>query len=253
VLAATGFRWYVPGPGPSLARSIFSAAALGMMIDPRRTIAWGGSLAMRRRDLEALAIPVAWSRALSDDMAVTRAVRRAGGDLRFVPECVLPSFGRPTWHELGEFAVRQLVMLRWGSLRLWSEVLAFHLALSATQLGALLLALGVAEVPGPRIVDWVGFLLLLAPSAIAFTYARSRFVALRTRPLGRVPGWDRYRDAHVALAPFLAWFVAGAALVAGFRREVTWCGVRYRFRSAGHPVKVMGRKQGAPDPERVPA
>jgi hypothetical protein len=248
VLAATGFRWYLPGSWPALARSVFSAAALGMMIDPRRTIAWGGSLAMRRRDLESLAIPAAWSRALSDDMAVTRAVRRAGGRVRFVPECVLPSFGRPTWKAFREFAVRQLVMLRWGSLRLWSEVLAFHLALAATQLGALLLALGIAEVPGPRIVDGVGFLLLAAPSAIAVAYARARYVALRSRPLHRVAGWDRHRYLHFALAPFLAWFVCGAALVAGFRREVTWCGVRYRFRTAGHPVKVMSRAAGAQDP-----
>ena len=27
--------------------------------------------------------------------------------------------------------------------------------------------------------------------------------------------------------------VLAAALVAGFRREVTWCGVRYRFRRRG--------------------
>ncbi len=73
VLAATGFRWYVPASGPSLAQSIFSAAALGMMIDPRRTIAWGGSLAMRRRDLEALGHP----RGLEPC-----AVRRHGGDAR---------------------------------------------------------------------------------------------------------------------------------------------------------------------------
>ncbi len=186
-------------------------------------------------------------------MAVTRAVRAAGGEVRFVPECVLPSFGRPSWRGLGEFAVRQLIMLRWGSWRLWAEVLAFHLALAATQLGALLLALGVGEVPGPRLVDGAGFLLLAAPSAIAFSYARARFAALRTRPLHRLPGWDRYRFAHVALSPLLAWFVLGAALVAGFRREVTWCGVRYRFRSAGHPVKVMSRTPAAPDPASAPA
>jgi hypothetical protein len=236
----TGFRWYLPGKtGAGLVRSAFSAAALAVVADPGRAFAWGGSLAMTRRDLQALAIPAAWSTALSDDLAVTRAVRAAGGEVHFVPECVLPSFGDPSWSGFSKFAIRQLTMLRQGSPRLWGEILAFHAALAVTQLGALAAALGWGSVPGGSAGRAIAFLLLAAPTLLAMGRTASRFGALRSRPLGRVAGWDRFRHLHVALSPLVTWIVLWAALIAGLRREVTWCGIRYRFRSGG-VVEVAG-------------
>ena len=231
---STGFRWYVPGKQlAGLVRSAFSATALSVVSDPARAFAWGGSLAMTRRDFTELGISIVWESALSDDLAVTRAVRAAGGQVIFVPECIVPSFGEPTWRGFGEFAIRQLTMLRWGSPRLWAEILGFHVALVLTQIAAVALALGVGRVPGGEAGRWAALLVLTAPSLAAMGRTAIRLRGLRPRPLARVAGWDRFRHLHVALSPLVGWIVLGAALVAGPRREVTWCGIRYRLRANG--------------------
>lgn len=250
----TGFRWYVPGAGlPSLLRSAFSAAALGLIADPRRAFAWGGSLALRRADWTALAIPRALATALSDDMAVTRAVRAAAGEVRFVPECVVPSRGEIGWRALVEFAVRQVVMLRWGSRRLWGTALAFHVALAATQLGGVAAALGAGALPGGAIGRAAAVVLLLAPSALALWRTRARFAELARRPLAQTPGWDRRRRAHVALSPLMTWAMLACLVAAGLKREVAWCGIRYRIGHGGAVTVVNGppREQRAGSKTKV--
>jgi len=233
-VVSTGFRWYVPGKTlPSLVRSAFSATALSVVSDPTRAFAWGGSLAMTRRDFTELGIAIVWASALSDDLAVTRTVRAASGDVIFVPDCIVPSFGDPSWRELREFATRQLTMLRWGNPRLWAEILAYHGALVATQLAALALAFGLGYVPGGEAGRWAALLALAAPSLAAMGRTAMRLRGLRHRPLARVAGWDRGRHLHVALSPLVAWIVLGAALAAGPRRAVTWAGIRYRMRANG--------------------
>jgi len=244
-VVTTGFRWYVPGKGAAgLFRSAFSATALSVIADPGRAFAWGGSLALTRHDLERLAIPAAWDRSLSDDLAVTRAIKAAGGRVHFVPECVLPSFGDPTWSGVCEFAARQLTVIRRGHPRLWGEILAFHAALALTQVAAIATALGWGTVPGGGAGRAIAGLVLAAPSVLAAARTADRFRALRHRPLDRVAGWDRFRHLHVALSPLVTWIVLGAALVAGTRREVTWCGIRYRFRSGGRVEVAGGRWEG---------
>jgi hypothetical protein len=236
----TGFRWYVPGAGHAgLVRSVFSATALGLVADPRRAFAWGGSLALRRADWTAMAIPRALATALSDDMAVTRAVRAAGGQVRFVPDCVLASHGEIGWRALVEFAVRQVVMLRWGSRRLWGTALLFHASLAATQLGGVAALLGAGALPGGALGRAAAVLVLLAPSALALRRTADRFSELALRPLARTPGWDRRRAAHVALSLLMTWAMLACLVAAGCRREVTWCGIRYRIGRRG-AVAVVG-------------
>jgi hypothetical protein len=237
----TGYHWYLPGRGlAALLRSAFLAAALGVMADPERAFASGGTLALWRSDLERLGIPGAWRTALSDDMAVTRAVRRAGGSVRFVPECVLPSFDSIGWRGLGEFTVRQLVMLRWGDRRLWAALLLYHLALAATQIGAILTACGVGHLPGGAAGRLSVLALLAAPTILGMVRARGRFQELETRPLARVPGWDRRRSAHIALAPVVTWLMLGSLIAAAWKREISWCGIRYRLAADG-AVQVRAR------------
>jgi hypothetical protein len=237
----TGFRWYVPGASwTGLLRSAFSAAALGLVADPRRAFAWGGSLALRHADLTALAIPRALATALSDDMAITRAVRAAGGDVRFVPECVIPSGGEIGWRALAEFTVRQVVMLRWGSSFLWGTALAFHLALASTQVGAVAAALGAGAIPGGAIGRAVAVLLLALPTVLAIGHTGARFRHLAARPLAHTPGWDRRRGAHIALSPVMTWVMLASLLAAGWKREVTWCGFRYRIGRDGSVAVKSG-------------
>ncbi len=246
-MVTTGYRWYVPDHGlASLMRSAFSAGAMSLLTDPRRAFAWGGSLAIRRRDLERLGIAGIWRRALSDDMALTRAVRAAGGRVCFIPECVVPSFGAVGWRGMWEFGVRQMVMLRWGDRRLWATVLAMHVGLVVTQIGAVLAALGLGTFPGGFLGRAAAVAILAAPSLLGVARARSRIHELSRRPLAQVAGWDGRRGAHLALAPVIAWLTLACLVAAGFRRELSWCGIRYRLRARGAVEVASG-----PDPAAV--
>jgi hypothetical protein len=238
-VVATGFRWYVPGPGlAALVRSAYSAAAMSLITDSKRAFAWGGSLAFRSCDLERLGIARAWRTALSDDMAVTRAVRGARGQVRFVPDCVVPSFGPIRWRALSEFAVRQLVMLRWGDRRLWGILVAVHALLAATQVGAVAAACGAGSLPWGMAGRAALVGLLAAPTVLGIVRARGRFAELAGRPLAHIPGWDDRRHAHIALAAIMPWLMLASLIAAAFQREVEWCGIRYRLSRQG-AVEVM--------------
>jgi hypothetical protein len=171
-------------------------------------------------------------------MAVTRAVRAAGGRIRFVPECVVPSFGPIGWRALGEFAVRQVVMLRWGDRRLWATILGVHALFAATQVGAVLAAFGSEIWPGGSAARGAMVALLAAPTVLGVVRARARFGELAGRPLARIPGWDGRRRVHIALALVMPWFMLASLAAAAFRREVDWCGIRYRL-SPGDDVAVV--------------
>ena len=119
--AATGYRWYAAESGsfPSLVRSMWNASAVTMLGPHDRNFVWGGSMAITRATFDAVGIRAAWDGAVSDDYAVTLAMRKAGKRIVFVPQCLVPSYGECTWSELLEFTTRQLVITRVYEPRLW--------------------------------------------------------------------------------------------------------------------------------------
>jgi ceramide glucosyltransferase len=127
--ATSGYRWYVPRPGSvaSSLRSAWNAATIGLMAHPRFGFAWGGSSAIQREMFEKLHISEAWSRGLSDDLLLTRAVRRAGLRIEFVPTCLVPSCEPCTWGELLEWTNRQVAIGRVYVPHSWGISLVVHL------------------------------------------------------------------------------------------------------------------------------
>src|SRR5439155_13015403 len=82
VTVSTGFRWYLPGDTfASRLRAAWDTSIATMLGDhDRSNIAWGGSMAVRAEEFRRLRVAEAyWARTASDDYAVTRAVRDAGG------------------------------------------------------------------------------------------------------------------------------------------------------------------------------
>jgi len=59
-----------------------------------------------------LGIRELWAETLSDDLSLSRAVRRAGLRIIFVPECLVASFESFTWRRLCEFGRRQFLITR---------------------------------------------------------------------------------------------------------------------------------------------
>ncbi len=126
--ATSGFRWYVP-PSRSVSgslRSAWNAATLALMVHARYGFAWGGSTAIRCDLFEKLRIREAWSRGLSDDWLLTRAVQAAGLLIRFVPACLVPTYERCTWRQLVDWTTRQATITRVYAPQTWRAVLLLH-------------------------------------------------------------------------------------------------------------------------------
>src|SRR5205085_255941 len=75
-----------------------------------------------RRMFEQSKVLEHWRGALSDDFAMTRALREAGRPIKFVPQCLAPSFESCSFGELLEFMTRQLKITRVYAPHLWRAV-----------------------------------------------------------------------------------------------------------------------------------
>jgi len=118
--AASTYRFYVPEPRSvsSLLRSVWNASVLSLLGDHDRNFAWGGGMAIQRARFDAIGVREAWQGALSDDYALTHAVRRAGLRVAFVPEAIVPSYGSVGFAELMGWVGRQMSITRvyWPAL-----------------------------------------------------------------------------------------------------------------------------------------
>ena len=53
-----------------------------------------------------------WATAISDDLTLSRAVKKAGLKVAFVPGCLVASYEQTTWTKLFEFVRRQFLITR---------------------------------------------------------------------------------------------------------------------------------------------
>ncbi len=108
--ATTGYRFYVPVASHTANKivSVLNAQVASLLGPYRRTFAWGGSMAMRRRDFFGYGLAEMWQHALSDDFVLSHCVKKvARRKIQFVSQCLVASDANFNWASLFEFAVRQ--------------------------------------------------------------------------------------------------------------------------------------------------
>lgn len=120
--AATGYRWFISKKKnfASEMRSVWNASiasALGENV--RSNFCWGGSMAMRRDVFEKMDMREKWRGTLSDDFAVTRAMKEANLPIFFVPQALTASVEDCAFRELFEFTTRQMKITRIYAQNLW--------------------------------------------------------------------------------------------------------------------------------------
>ncbi len=120
--AATGYRWFVSRNNTfaSQLRSVWNASiasALGK--STADNFCWGGSTAIRREVFENLNIREEWRGTLSDDFALTRALKAAGLPIYFVPDALTASIEDCSFGEFLEFSTRQMKITRVYAPNLW--------------------------------------------------------------------------------------------------------------------------------------
>jgi cellulose synthase/poly-beta-1,6-N-acetylglucosamine synthase-like glycosyltransferase len=227
VEASTGYRWPLP-QNTALATRIGAAADLSMTTSARSrlwNVCWGGSCAVERRALDAIALPDVWEHAASDDVTLTRALRRRGFTINSPLRSLVPSPVSHTWPGLFAFARRQHLMLRTYAPRHW---LAGGWILCVPALGA---AVALADtLAGNRAAT----LCLLLSAALLQVRCR-----LRRRIAGAIlPAVDRATARATLRFAAVAWPLVHAVHCAAFLssclgQRFTWAGIRYRISARG--------------------
>jgi ceramide glucosyltransferase len=235
----TGFRWYLPGEGfVSGLRAAWDTSIATMMGDHDRNFAWGGSMAIRAADFHKLGIADRyWANTVSDDYAVTRAVREAGGKIAFEPRCLVASREESSLREFLRWSTRQIIITRVYAAHLWKLGLATYLFYCGTLT--------------------LGLMVLAMPGATAFQRTAVAATLLAVLLLGAGKGYIRTVVARELFAaeigsrgscywqfsPLVPWIMLGNFVVAGFTRRIEWRGTEYELVSR-EKVRVIKRSGG---------
>jgi cellulose synthase/poly-beta-1,6-N-acetylglucosamine synthase-like glycosyltransferase len=227
---ASSYRFYRPEPAGfgTLLRSVWNLSVLALLGDHDRNFAWGGSMALRRDVFERARVREAWRGALSDDYAVTHAVRGAGLRVAFVPDCLVGSEGPIGTAATLRWAARQISITR----VYWPMLFGLAVVSSGSATAFLVLA--------PLAGGILPLSLLAAVLALGCASGGVRAVALARL----APRWRddvrRFLWAYVLLAPLAGLVTFYGVARALLSRRIEWRGTLYEMRSP-HETVVLGR------------
>ena len=232
--ATTGYRFYVPA-GPSRANDTLCVlnSLVGSLMGPyRRTMAWGGSMAIRRADFFTYGVHDLWQGALSDDYALSYCVRRkAGTRIHFVPQCLVASAASLHWHSLNEFAVRQYRITRICAPRVWLAAISGALLFVFALLSSLVIS--IEAVDFHRTDFWIPLAVFL--SIYLLSCLRGYMLLRGGRRLlpGHEPELKRSRHYFILGFPLMQIVNAFFILRSALGRRIVWRGIEYQMNGLG--------------------
>jgi ceramide glucosyltransferase len=235
--AVTTFRWLIPLRGGfwSALASAWNASIATYLGEHDNNFCWGGGTAIRRQRFQEVRVAEAWRGSVSDDYSLTNAVRDAGYNIEFVPECLVPSLGDMNAHGFFEFTTRQLIITRVYSPRLWKLAALGHLFYCAAVFVGVGCWLSAILAGAPAMQFLTLTLLILGIAAIRGVL---RLVAV----MDLLPEWRdtilAYAWAWTLLAPLVPFAYLYNSVVAAFCRQIRWRGIRYKLISS-HQTQLL--------------
>ncbi len=249
----SGTRWFEPPAGMAhplgtTVRAIWNAAAIVQMHLYR--IVWGGSMALRRREIDELRLADVWQTQLCEDTCLTGLLSAEGLRVERPPALVVVNNETTPLRSVPDWISRQLLTIRLYNR--WWPLVALH-GLSVGTLTPLVLATtSVALVSGVLVqsaVMLVSFLAYLLGSLLLLAWihaANIRFVdadgQLRSRP-SIIRDW-KFWLMGVPVTQVVHWLATVNALVAS---SLVWRQVRYRLQ--GNRIHIESLARYAPDLE----
>ena len=119
--ASSGYRWFIPEKRnlATVALAALNAKVTQLLGNTSFNQAWGGSMAIKVDIFEQLGLDKIWANALSDDLSLSYAVKKAHKKVTFVPACLVASYEKTSWSKLWEFGRRQFLITRISSPWTW--------------------------------------------------------------------------------------------------------------------------------------
>jgi ceramide glucosyltransferase len=237
--AVTTFRWLIPLRGGfwSTLASAWNASIATYLGEHDNNFCWGGGTAILRRRFEEVRVTEAWRGSVSDDYSLTTAVRDAGYQIVFVPECLVPSLSDVNARDFFEFTTRQLIITRVYSPRLWKIAALGHgFYCAAVVLG--LVSWAKSLLTGAPAMQFLTLTLLLL--GLAAIRGMLRLAAVMDLLLEWRDTLLAYAWAWTLLAPIVPFVYLYNSAVAAFTRRICWRGIRYELVSAQQTRLIVG-------------
>jgi len=264
--ASTGYRWYLPATGGfwSALVSAWNGSILTTLGDHGRNFAWGGSAAINRDTFNRIRVTNHWDKALSDDYALTRAVKQAELRIAFVPRCLLL-----TWEDFRpgsaiEFTRRQITITRIYNPSAWWFGVISHLLFVLGFFGGAVWTIfkfttgAVLSNVQPHSTSPTAS--TAAPFGVSHVPAYLMVSLLLIYALGCIKGWLRLTAATLMLPwarvelrrtrtmfyflwPLVSLLFLYDFIVSATTRKIKWRGVWYEMRSPTETVVLDPPKQ----------
>ena len=227
--ASTGYRWFVPARNnlASLALSAINAKIAQLLGPTTFNQAWGGSMAIRVETFNNVNLNTIWERAISDDLSLSYAIKKAHKKIIFAPGCLVASYEKTTWRELFEFARRQFLITRVTVPGTWW----FGLCSSIYSLAGLWAGLAIAILAALSSQKLIALYATVPAVFLAGQICRS---ILRQKMIARLLPEDKYKMKPAMVADILgnciwSWILLGCIAASAFGRTITWRGIRYKL------------------------
>ncbi len=239
--ATSGYRWFIPKKNnlATLALSAVNAKVAQLLGNTHCNQAWGGSMAIRRDLFSQVGLDKIWPKVLSDDLSLSRAVKKAGKRVIFVPACLTASYTSTTWRKLFEFGRRQFLITRISVPRLWWFALLGSLYSILGLWGGAGLALYAAAIGEKNLT-------LFAAVPILFFVSQVGRAVLRQKMISKLLKYDWPKMRFACAADILACWIWSLLLLffiisASFGRTICWRGVRYKLLGPTKTIVLGGR------------
>jgi len=218
--ASTGYRWFAPEPPAfwPLMRSVWDAVAFGQLGPGANRFAWGGAMAIRREIFYDAGVPESWKNTVSDDYALSAAVRAAGLTIAFAPGALTPSRESITAVRFLRWIRRQMLITRIYNARLWWPALIAHIFYCGGMAASI-----VASIRGNRLAEWA----LLAQLSPGMLKGLNRATLAKAAMPQCEPWFRRHAWVHAVWVPLATWLWLIALLASAFGHTIEWRGYHY--------------------------
>jgi cellulose synthase/poly-beta-1,6-N-acetylglucosamine synthase-like glycosyltransferase len=227
--AASGYRWFVPKKNnpASLALSAMNAKIAQFLGNSRFNQAWGGSMAIRVDVFRRLGLDKIWPKALSDDLSLSHAVKKAGKKVAFIPACLVASYEAASWDKLFEFGRRQFLITRVSNPGTWWFGFCSSLYSVLGLWAGAALALYAAAISDKN-------LSLFAAVPIVFFVSQMGRAILRQTMISKLLKEDLPKMKAAMAADILFFWIWSVLLLfiiisSAFGRTIQWRGIRYKL------------------------